>query len=96
MGIAGFTLMSMMSLSVMQKISQIGILRTMGAQKKDIGLIFLSQAFLTWLLGSSIGILISIMIIKIDRYYHIIQKLFPSEMFFDFPLILDGKYALYF
>tara|TARA_Y100000590_G_scaffold303751_1_gene342463 strand:+ start:2048 stop:3223 length:1176 start_codon:yes stop_codon:yes gene_type:complete len=93
--ISAFTLMSMMSLAVIQKIPQIGILRTMGAKKIKIGLIFLSQAFLTWLFGSSIGIIISLIIIELNKYYNIIQILFSNELFFNFPLILDGVYILF-
>ena len=42
-GIAGFTLMSMMSLSVIQKIPQIGILRAIGMKAVDIKYIFICQ-----------------------------------------------------
>ena len=44
--IAGFTLMSMMSLSVMLKVPQIGILRAIGMESATIGYIFIFQAIL--------------------------------------------------
>ena len=43
--IAGFTLMSMMSLSVMQKVPQIGILRAIGMQSHFIRYIFIKYNF---------------------------------------------------
>ena len=93
-GIAGFTLMSMMSLSVIQRVSQIGILRAMGAKKQNIGVIFIIQALGTWFVSSTIGIMLSLLIIEIDKHYHLKQILFPSAIFFDFPLILQYEYIL--
>ena len=80
-GIAGFTLMSMMSLSVLQKIPQIGILRAMGAKKYNIGTIFIIQA-------------LSLFFIEIDKEINIIKILFPRSVFFDFPLILQNEHIL--
>lgn len=91
-GISGFTLLSMMSLSVMQKIPQIGILKSMGFKRKKIGSIFLIQALLTGLISSSIGILLCKIIIKADDKYQIVHQSFPEAAFFDFPLILQDIY----
>ena len=52
--IAGFTLMSMMSLSVIQKIPQIGILRAMGMKSLDIGYVFMLQNTM-WALEGKMG-----------------------------------------
>ena len=76
-GIAGFTLMSMMSLAVIQKVPQIGILRAMGAKKQDIGAIFIIQAFITWIISSITGIMLSLIIIELDKDFHLIKILFP-------------------
>ena len=92
--IAGFTLMSMMSLTVIQKVPQIGILRAMGANKKTISAIFIIQALLTWIISSITGIMLSLLIIELDKYYNIIQIIFPSSVFFDFSLILHNEYIL--
>ena len=92
--IAGFTLMSMMSLSVMQKVPQIGILRTLGMGKNYIGYIFIFQAIVTSIVSSIIGILLSCSFIYLDEQYNLINEIFPSTLFFDFPLILKTQYIV--
>ena len=93
-GIAGFTLMSMMSLSVIQKVPQIGILRAIGAKRMVIGKIFIFQAIVTSIISSTIGILLSLVVIKLDGRYNLIRSFFPRGLFFDFPLILDQQYIV--
>ena len=93
-GIAGFTLMSMMSLAVIQKVPQIGILKAMGAKKQNISYIFIFQAFATWIVSSITGIMLSLIIIELDKHHHFIKIMFPSAVFFDFPLILENVYIL--
>ena len=93
-GIAGFTLMSMMSLSIMQKVRQIGILGAMGMQTINISYIFIFQAITTSIFSSTIGIAISLFIIKIDNKFNLIKILFPGGFLFDFPLILNYQNIL--
>tara|TARA_B110000116_G_scaffold76597_1_gene66452 strand:- start:5281 stop:6456 length:1176 start_codon:yes stop_codon:yes gene_type:complete len=93
-GIAGFTLMSMMSLSVMQKIPQIGILRAIGMRAVDIKNIFVYQAISTSVISSTIGILLSLVFIRLNKQFDLIHILFPGELFFDFPLILNNFYII--
>ena len=93
-GIAGFTLMSMMSLSVMQKIPQIGILRAIGMNSSDIKNIFIFQAISTSIISSTIGILLSLAFIQLDNYFNLMNMLFPGGLFFDFPLILKNSYIV--
>ena len=93
-GIAGFTLMSMMSLSVIQKVPQIGILRAIGAKRMVIGKIFILQAIVTSIISSTIGIFLSLVVIQLDVRYNLIRALFPGGLFFDFPLILDQRYIV--
>ena len=93
-GIAGFTLMSMMSLSVMQKIPQIGILRAIGMRAVDIKNIFVYQAISTSVISSTIGILLSLVFIRLNKQFDLIHLLFPGELFFDFPLILNNFYII--
>ncbi len=92
--IAGFTLMSMMSLSVMQKIPQIGILRAFGMKAVDIKYIFIFQAISTSIISSIIGILLSLAFIQLDNQFNLMQLLFPGGLFFDFPLILNNIYII--
>ena len=93
-GIAGFTLMSMMSLSVIQKVPQIGILRALGAKRMEIGKIFIFQAIVTSIISSTIGIFLSLIVIQLDVRYNLIRSFFPGGLFFDFPLILDQQYIV--
>ncbi len=93
-GIAGFTLMSMMSLSVIQKVPQIGILRAIGARRMEIGKIFIFQALVTSIISSTIGIILSLIVIQLDVRYNLIRSLFPRGVFFDFPLILHEQYIV--
>ena len=86
--------MSMMSLAVIQKVPQIGILRAMGAKKQYIGAIFIIQAFVTWIISSITGIMLSLIIIEFDKDFHLIKILFPGAVFFNFPLILHNGYIL--
>ena len=92
--IAGFTLMSMMSLSVIQKIPQIGILRAIGMKSQNIGYVFIIQAIITSVISSTIGILLSIYMIYLDGKYHLIHFIFPGALHFIFPLILKSHYIV--
>jgi len=93
-GIAGFTLMSMMSMSVMQKIPQIGILRAVGMNAVDIKYIFIFQAISTSIISSIIGILLALAFIQLDNQFNLMHLLFPGGLFFDFPLILKNIYII--
>ena len=93
-GIAGFTLMSMMSLSVMQKIPQIGILCAIGINPSDIKNMFIIQAILTSVISTAIGILLSLAFIQLDNYFNLMNLIFPGGIFFDFPLILKNNYII--
>ena len=93
-GIAGFTLMSMMSLSVMQKIPQIGILRAIGMNPGEIKYMFILQAITTSIASTVIGILLSLAFIKLDNYFNLMDIIFPGGLFFDFPLILKHNYII--
>ena len=87
-GISAFTLLSMMSLSVMQKISQIGILRALGTSEHKIMNIFLFQALATWFISSSTGIILTLVIIKVDKKINFISNFFNNNLMIDFPLMI--------
>lgn len=93
-GISGFTLMSMMSLSVMQKVPQIGILRAIGMTAGDVSKIYIFQAILTSIISSSIGISLSLLIIHLNSYFNFMSMIFPGALFFNFPLILKNSYII--
>ena len=78
-----------MGLSVMQKISQIGILRSMGLSENKIMAIFLFQAFFTWLISCLFSFLILLIIFYINFKFNFIKLLFNSNFIIDFPLIVN-------
>ncbi len=78
----------------MQKIPQIGILRAIGMRAVDIKNIFVYQAISTSVISSTIGILLSLVFIRLDKQFDLIHILFPGELFFDFPLILNNFYII--
>jgi putative ABC transport system permease protein len=84
----------MMSLSVMQKVPQIGILRAVGMRGNDIGYIFIFQAIITSIISSVVGILLSLFLIYLDEHYYLIHAIFPDVLFFDFHLILKTQYIV--
>ena len=92
--ISSFTLMSMMSLSVMQKIPQIGILSTIGLAKIKIAYIFIFQSIVTSLISNIIGFTFSYLIIYLDSKYKIIMNILSASINFKFNLILNDEYVL--
>tara|TARA_Y100001970_G_C14196475_1_gene838401 strand:+ start:122 stop:1300 length:1179 start_codon:yes stop_codon:yes gene_type:complete len=93
--ISSFTLMSMMSLSVMQKVPQIGILKVIGVKKIQIISIFIIQAIITSLLSSSIAIIFSLFFIHLNNNLNLISKIFNNSIPFNFMLVVNNDY-LYF
>ncbi|MBL7109618.1 MAG: ABC transporter permease [Candidatus Marinimicrobia bacterium] len=87
--IAGFNLLSMMSLSVMQKISQIGILKTIGYSNKRISKIFIIQSFVTGILGGLLGVGAGVVLIKLETKYRFLKVIFDTFPLKEFPLILS-------
>ena len=59
-----------------------------------MGYIFIFQAILTSLISSIIGILLSLLIIQLDKQYNLIHQLFPGALFFNFPLILNNQHII--
>ncbi len=88
--ISAFTLVSTMSLSVMKKIPQLGILISIGMKAKEVIYVFLFQSILTGLLGISIGLMLSFSVIYFDNKFEIVKFLFKDQLVFDFSLILTN------
>ena len=93
--IAGFTLMSMMSLSVMKKIPQIGILLALGIRKNQIKYIFLIQSVFTSFFGSLLGVIFSYIMVYLNNKYNLINIIFSGNIPFNFPLILNASTVIY-
>ena len=58
--VAGIGIVNTMTISVMERTREIGILKAVGAKNRDVLLIFLSEAFITGLLGGVLGVLTGI------------------------------------
>ena len=88
-----FNMVSIMSMTVMRKIPQIGILKTMGYSNKKIYSMFFIQAIFTGLIGSILGYVIAYMVISLNEKYQLLSiflEEFPSP---NFPLILNNGAA---
>ncbi|PRR76496.1 ABC transporter permease [Clostridium thermopalmarium] len=63
------SIMSILNISVVQKYKQIGILKAMGIKDGSAALIFLLQAFILGLVGTAVGVLLTLLYIKgFNRY----------------------------
>ncbi|HDJ89957.1 MAG TPA: FtsX-like permease family protein, partial [Thermoprotei archaeon] len=62
MFIIGLWIFDTMTINVLQRTKEIGIMKAIGFRKRDILLLFLSETILTTLIGVSIGIILSIIL----------------------------------
>jgi len=82
-------MLSIMSMTVMRKIPQLGILQAIGFSEKKIASIFIIQSVFTGITGSLLGYFLARAIIMLNDKYqllHFILKDFPIS---NFPLILN-------
>ena len=88
--ISCFSLLSTMSISVMQKISQIGILKAMGYNGFIIKKIFFYFSFISGIIGVIIGIVLALFIKFIEYNYPFFHLLFGDYPFLEFPIQFDN------
>ncbi|MCI0707724.1 MAG: ABC transporter permease [Ignavibacteriae bacterium] len=74
-GVASFNLLGSLTMTVIEKTRDIGILLSMGAEKKSIQRIFTFQGVFVGLLGSSIGVTLGLVLVYLQHEYH----LFPLD-----------------
>jgi len=70
--IAIFNLTSSLVMQVMEKIREIGMMLTLGMNRKQIGGIFLRMGFITGSLGLSVGLLLSLLLCLLQQYFRFI------------------------
>ena len=89
--VSSFNLISTLVLVIIQKVRQIGILRAIGATNKHIRKIIITQGILIGGIGALIGILASLLIIKIQNVYGIIP--IPPDIYFisQLPMIINSN-----
>lgn len=71
-GVASFNLLGSLTMSVIEKTRDIGILQTMGAQKSIIQKIFMIQGLSVGVLGSLFGTVIGIVTVFLQQEFHLV------------------------
>jgi len=87
--ISAFNLLSIMSMTVLRKVPQLGILMAMGMNSKRVSAIFFHQAILTIIAGSILGGISTWIVMGLNDKYHLIKRLFVDFPLSNFPLIIS-------
>ncbi len=74
-GVASFNLLGSLTMTVIEKTRDIGILKTMGATPRTIGKIFMAQGLFVGCLGAFLGLVIGLVLVHLQAEYH----LFPLD-----------------
>lgn len=74
-GVASFNLLGSLTMTVIEKTRDIGILRSMGATRESVKKIFLIQGLLVGAAGTVFGLLLGLMVVYLQEHYH----LFPLD-----------------
>ncbi len=74
-GVASFNLLGSLTMSVVEKTRDIGILKSMGATNKSIVKIFMFEGILVGVVGSMLGLVLGLVIVWLQDHYH----LFPLD-----------------
>lgn len=74
-GVASFNLLGSLTMSVIEKTRDIGILKSLGSSKKTILRVFLSQGIVVGVVGSIFGLVIGFVVLYLQTHYH----LFPLD-----------------
>lgn len=70
--VASFNLLGSLTMSVIEKTRDIGILKTMGATRETIQGIFMQQGFSVGVIGTVLGMLLGVGIVLLQESYHLI------------------------
>lgn len=71
-GVASFNLLGSLTMSVIEKTRDIGILKTIGATREMIRKIFMHQGFYVGILGSLFGIVLGVLLVYLQEQFHLI------------------------
>ncbi|MFA3781451.1 ABC transporter permease [Melioribacteraceae bacterium 4301-Me] len=80
--VATFNILGSLTMSVLEKKKDIGLIRSLGAKKTSIQKIFLSEGFLLGLLGTTAGIFIGLLICYLQIKYNL-YPLDPTKYIID-------------
>ena len=84
-----FSILSTMSISALQKIPQIGILKAIGFNSFDIKKIFFYFSFISGLIGVINGVSIILIIQLIENNFPFINIIFGDYPFLEFSIYID-------
>jgi len=71
-GVASFNLLGSLTMSVIDKTRDIGILRTMGATREMILRIFMHQGLIVGVMGSLFGVLLGVIVVYLQKEFHLV------------------------
>lgn len=74
-GVASFNLLGSLTMSVVEKTRDVGILKSMGATNTSIVKIFMFEGVLVGILGSVLGLFLGLLLVWLQQRYH----LFPLD-----------------
>lgn len=95
--VGGIGIMNVLFVSVKERTREIGILKAIGARRKDILKIFLYEAFLISILGGVIGALLSLVSLPIFEYFGVTMLVSPIDMLISigFSVTIGTFFGLY-
>ena len=82
--VAAVSIFNVMMMSVTERIHEIGVLRSIGTRKDEIMRMFLYEAFVIGIIGSTLGAIISLAI----GYFVVQGMIGTTEFFFTFPSLV--------
>ena len=88
--LSAFSSFSIMCITVIRRVSELGILRILGYSKNTIAGIYFLQSLLIGLIGGVIGIFISKSLIQLNNSNNFIGNIFSSELIFNFKLNISN------
>jgi lipoprotein-releasing system permease protein len=74
-GVASFNLLGSLTMTVIEKTRDIGILKSMGATERSVRRIYTLQGLFVGLIGSAIGLTVGLLLVYLQQQYH----LFPLD-----------------
>ncbi len=95
--VGGIGIMNVLFVSVKERTREIGILKAIGARKKDILKIFLYEAAFISLLGGAVGAGLSIIAMPLFEYFKVSTVLVPVDMLIavGFSVIIGTFFGIY-
>ncbi len=88
--LSAFSSFSIMCVTVVKRVPEIGILRTLGYSKNMIASIYFLQSLLIGLIGGAIGVVLSKAFIQLDESNNLIAHIFSSDIIFNFKLNISN------